>query len=63
MSAHSYLIHRASKLARPSKVELRLIDRDLAEAGVHLPWTVAYDADAAVIVIARRVMNDVLEAA
>jgi len=63
MSPHSYLIHRASKLAKPSKAELRLIDRDLADAGVHLPWTHGFDADTSAIVIAQRVMHDVLEAA
>ncbi|HYK54007.1 MAG TPA: hypothetical protein VEV38_10805 [Candidatus Eremiobacteraceae bacterium] len=63
MTPHPYLIHRATKLAKPSKTELRLIDRDLADAGVHIPWTRAYDADHSAIVIARRVMLDVLEAA
>lgn len=63
MSQDSYLIHRATKLAKPSKTELRLIDRDLADAGVHIPWTHAYDADSSAVVIARRVMLDVLEAA
>ena len=63
MNPHSYLIHRASKRAKPSKAELRLIDRDLAEAGVHIPWTRGYDADVSAIVIAQRVMQDVLEAA
>lgn len=63
MSPQSYLIHRASKRAKPSRAELRLIDRDLADAGVHLPWTRGFDADASAIVIAQRVMHDVLEAA
>jgi hypothetical protein len=63
MSPNTYLVHRATKLAKPSKTELRLIDRDLADAGVHIPWTHAYDADSCAIVIARRVMFDVLEAA
>jgi len=63
MSPHAYLIHRATKLARPSKTELRLIDRDLADAGVHIPSMHEYDADSAAIVIAQRVMQDVLEVA
>ena len=63
MSQHAYLIHRATKLAKPSKTELRLIDSDLADAGVHIPWTHEYEADNSAIVIAQRVMQDVLEAA
>ena len=63
MSRYAYLMHRASKFAKPSKAELRLIDRDLADAGVHIPWCHAFDADEAAIVIMQRVMHDVLEAA
>ena len=63
MSHHSYLSHRASKFARPSHVELRLMDRDLAEAGVNIPWSRSFDADEAAVVITQRVMQDVLDAA
>ena len=63
MSRHSYLSHRATKFAKPSHLELRLIDRDLAAAGVNIPWSRAFDADEAAIVITQRVMQDVLDAA
>jgi len=63
MRRHSYLIHRASKFGKPSRVELRLIDGDLAAAGVHIYWTHSYDPDASAVIITRRVMNDVLDAA
>lgn len=59
----AYLIHRASKLAPPSRLELELLDLDLAASGVHITWTRTYVADACAVGIAQRVMHDVLEAA
>jgi len=63
MSHHSYLIHRAAKRPGPSRLELRLLDRDLADAGVHLPWTARVNADAKTRVLVLRVVRDVLDAA
>ena len=63
MSPHAYLIHRATKIAKPSDLELLLIDRDLAAAGVHIPWSSSVTIDLGAVRITRRVMNDVLEAA
>ena len=63
MRRHSYLAHRASKFSKPSRIELRLIDGDLAAAGVHIYWTHAYNADESAVIITQRVMQDVLDAA
>jgi hypothetical protein len=63
MSNHSYLIHRAAKGLRASRLELHLLDRDLAEYGVQIPWTVCVRADAATRVLVLRVVRDVLNAA
>lgn len=63
MRQDSYLLHRASKYSKPSRVELRLIDGDLAAAGVHIYWTHAYNADESAVIITQRVMHDVLDAA
>lgn len=61
MSPHAYLVHRATKLAPPSRLELELLDLDLAAAGVHIPWCRSYVVDACAVGIARRVMHDVLD--
>ena len=63
MSHYSYLMHRAAKVTRASRLELRLLDRDLADAGVHIPWTALVRADAATRGIVIRVIQDVLRAA
>ena len=63
MSPQSYLIHRASKLAPPSRLELELLDLDLAAAGIHIVWSISYTADESAAGIAQRVIHDVLEAA
>ena len=63
MQRNAYLLHRASKRPRPSRSELRLIDRDLADAGVHIPWTTPVSRDDRASRIALRVIQDVLDAA
>jgi len=65
MSDHSYLIHRAAKLpaTAPTGLELRLLDLDLAAAGVQLPWSPVVRADAKTRVLVLRVVRDVLRAA
>ncbi len=63
MSNRSYLIHLATKQPGPTRLELRLLDRDLADAGVHLPWTRAVCADSETRVLVLRVVRDVLDAA
>ena len=63
MRYHPYLAHRAAKRPRVSRVELRLLDRDLAEAGIHIPWTAGVDTDEGAMLLVRRTMDDVLDAA
>jgi len=63
MSNHSYLIHLATKQPGLSRLELRLLDRDLADAGVHLPWSSLVRADSETRVLVLRVVRDVLDAA
>ena len=63
MTRMSYLIHRASKRARPSALELHLLDSDLAAAGIQIPWTPTVRADASACIIVVREVHDVLNAA
>lgn len=63
MSPHAYLIHRATKVAPPSSLELELLDLDLAAAGVQLSWSASVETDDDAVDIAQRVIHDVLEAA
>jgi hypothetical protein len=63
MSNHSYLIHLATKQPALSRLELRLLDRDLADAGVQLPWSSLVCADPKTRVLVLRVVRDVLDAA
>jgi hypothetical protein len=63
MSPHPYLAHRARKRLPASRLELRLLDRDLADAGIHIPWTPSVRADVATRVLVLRVVHDVLDAA
>ena len=63
MQRNAYLLHRATKRPRPSRSELRLIDSDLADAGVHIPWTTPVSRDDRASRIALRVIQDVLNAA
>ena len=63
MSHYAYLIHRAAKRPATADLELLLLDRDLAESGVHIPWTALVRADAATRRIVVQVVKDVLRAA
>jgi hypothetical protein len=63
MSHHSYLIHRAAKRPSATRRELRLLDRDLADAGVHIPWSAIVRADSATRGLVLRIVQDVLRAA
>jgi len=63
MSNDSYLNHRAAKQLAPSRFELRLLDLDLAAAGVQLSWSPIVRADAQTRVLVLRVVRDVLRAA
>jgi hypothetical protein len=57
MTHYSYLIHRAAKMAPPSLLELRLIDRYFEETGVRrIPWTRSVEVNPA----ARSVVSDVM---
>lgn len=60
---HDYLIHRATKRIRASRLELRLLDMDLAEIGVHIPWAAVLSADAAMSDRVLKMVQDVLNAA
>ena len=63
MSHHSYLFHREAKRPAARRLELSLLDRDLACAGIQIPWTACVRADDAVRVLVVRVVRDVLRAA
>ncbi len=63
MSYHPYLAHRARKRPRVSWLELRLLDRDLAEAGVHIPWSACVVPDESTRKFILRTMSDALNAA
>ena len=63
MLRNAYLLHRASKRPRASRAELHLIDSDLADAGVLIPWTTLVTNDDLASRIALRVIQDVLDAA
>jgi hypothetical protein len=63
MSNYSYLIHRAVKFAKPSRVMLHLLDRDLADAGVWIPQSASAPNDAGARTTIKRVMQDVLRVA
>jgi hypothetical protein len=63
MTQHSYLIHRAAKRSTPSPLELALLDRDLAEAGVCIPRHETLRADAHVKSLIDRAVKAALRAA
>ena len=63
MSYDPYLAHRALKRPRVSRFELRLLDRDLADAGVHIPWTASVCPDEKTRTFILRTMSDALNAA
>jgi hypothetical protein len=63
MIEFSYRIHRALKLAKPSSVELRLIDQDLAEFGVCIPGGSGTGPDLTVRTAILAAMQDILNAA
>lgn len=60
MSDYSYLIHRAVKFAKPSRLMMSLVDRDLAETGVLIPQTPSVGVAAGARTTVKRVMHDVL---
>jgi hypothetical protein len=63
MTQHSYLIHRAAKRTAPSPLELALLDRDLADAGVSIPCHESMPADAIVRSLVDRAVKAALRAA
>ena len=63
MRYHPYLAHRAAKRPRVTRVELRLLDRDLADAGVQIPWTAFVRTDDRTRLLVKRTMLDILDAA
>ncbi|HXW76126.1 MAG TPA: hypothetical protein VEJ20_01820 [Candidatus Eremiobacteraceae bacterium] len=60
---HSYIIHRAAKMAPPSRVELRLIDRYFQETGVVIPWTRRVYVDPRTKALVVQLVRSVLRAA
>jgi hypothetical protein len=63
MPRHSYIIHRASKMAPPSRLELYLIDRYFEETGVRIPWSPLVTVSAHARSLVCDVMKGVLDAA
>ena len=63
MTDFAYLMHRAAKLRKPTRLELTLLDRDLEDAGIAIPWGVGVCADPVTQALITVVMRATLSAA